>query len=114
MGAQVLQIAYNLALGRAREMALADFGFSVTSVIGNSEARRLLSGGAAFDVFFVGWSGTYDERCEIVSWLKERWPATPVVAIHDRLRAPIPGANVSATHDSPGQWLAAVESACRG
>lgn len=60
---------------RLREMLLLHEGFTVTSVCGNAEARRLLAQEAPFDAFLIGWSTTHDEREAIVHWLKQRWVA---------------------------------------
>ncbi len=80
----------------------------LASAFGNAEARRLLAENAPFDVFVVGWSTTLHERKAMVSWLKQRWRAIPVVAIHDSFQNPIQGADVTATHDTPEQWKVAV------
>jgi hypothetical protein len=97
----------------SREMVLTENGFAVVSALGNREARHALAGEAPFDAFLVSWSTTYEERKAIVIWLKQHWPAIPVVAIHDSFQRPIPGADVTATHDTPEEWLAAVEAAAR-
>jgi DNA-binding NtrC family response regulator len=113
MAARIFQIAYDRSLLRVRELTLVHDGFAVTSAFGNAEARRLLADDAPFDVFLIGWSTTHDERKSIVSWLKRHWPAVPVVAIHDSFEHPIPGADVTATHDTVEEWLAAIEAATR-
>jgi DNA-binding NtrC family response regulator len=113
LAARVFQVAYDQGLLTVREWALSRYGLSVTSAFGNAEARRLLAENAPFDVFVVGWSTTFQERKAIVSWLKQRWPAIPVVAIHDSFQTPIPGADVTTTHDTPEEWIAAVRAATR-
>ena len=111
MGPRVSQIAYDATLMRVRELLLAQNGYSVASACGNAEACRLLAEEAPFDVFFVAWCTTYGERKAIVHWLKERWPAVRVVAIHDSFQRSIPGADVTANHETPAEWLAAVAAA---
>ena len=113
MPARVLQVGYDPGLVRVRELALAQSGFSVVSVLGNPEACRKLAETAPFDVFLIGWSTAYEDRKAIVGWMKERWPKIPVIAIHDTFRSPIPGADIAATHDTPEEWISAVERAAR-
>ena len=113
MAARVFQIAYDRTLLHVREMLLAQCGYTVASACGNSEACQLLATEAPFDAFFVSWSATHDERKAIVLWLKQHWPSVPVVAIHDSFQSPIPGADFIATHDTPQEWLAAIEVATR-
>ena len=110
MTPRVFQVAYDQGLLRVREFTLAEHGFSVSSALGNAEARRLLAENAPFDAFMVGWSATKAERQAIVRWLKQRWPVIPVVAIHDFFQGPILEADATATHDSPEEWISAVKA----
>ena len=110
---RIFQVGYDPMLSRLREMLLLQEGFAVTSVCGNAEARRLLAQEAAFDAFLVGWSTTHAEREAIVLWLKQRWPKIPVVAIQDWFQGAIPGADLTASHNTPEEWLAAVQTATR-
>lgn len=116
MPVRVFQVAYNQQLLRVREMILQQKGFTVHSVIGNSEACRLLGeeafGDSRFDCFIIGWSGSYEEKKSITEWIKQKWPTIPVVAIHDQF-VRIPKADITATHDTPEEWIRAVEAATR-
>lgn len=110
---RIFHIGYDPMLLHLREMLLIQNGFAVTSVCGNAEARRLLAQEAPFDAFLVGWSTTYDQREAIVHWLKQRWPKIPVIAIRDWFQNAIPGADLTATHNTPEEWLVAVQTATR-
>ena len=111
MPQRIFQIAYDLGLLRVREVALAEQGFSVNSALGNTDARRVLAEDAPYDAFLIGWSATSSERKSIVSWLKQRWPAITVIALHDPYQEPTPGADVAATYDTPEGWIGAVKTA---
>jgi DNA-binding NtrC family response regulator len=113
MPGRVFQIAWDQTLLRIREFILRQNGFAVVSVFGAAQAREQLADDAPFDVFMVGWSTSHKDRIAMVAWLKERWPKIPVVAIHDSFQRPIAGADVTATHDTPEEWLAAVVTASR-
>ena len=110
---RIFHVSYDPILLRLREMLLIQKGFAVTSVCGNAEACRLLAEEAPFDAFLVGWSTTHDNREAIVLWLKQRWPKIPVIAICDWFQSAIPGADLTASHNTPEEWLAAVQSATR-
>ena len=113
VAARIFQVAYDRTLLHLRELALREGGYVVASAYGNPDSERLLADEAPFDAFLVGWSTTHDKRKAMVGWLKRRWPAIPVVAIQDSFQAPIPGADINTTHDTPEEWLAAVAIATR-
>ncbi|HKU24764.1 MAG TPA: hypothetical protein VJQ54_04785 [Candidatus Sulfotelmatobacter sp.] len=110
---RIFHVGYDPMLLRLREMLLIQKGFAVTSVCGNAAARRLLEQEAPFDAFLVGWDTANHEREAIVHWLKQHWPKIPLIAIRDWFQNTIPGADLTASHNTPEEWLAAVQTATR-
>jgi DNA-binding NtrC family response regulator len=110
MPTQIFQVAYDQGLLRVREVVLTEHGFSVRSALGNTDARHVLAENAPYDAFLIGWSATSSERKSIVSWLKQRWPTIPVIALHDPYQEPTPGADFTATYDTPAGWISTVKT----
>src|SRR5437764_14196486 len=78
--AHILQVAYYQSLMEARRMMLENLGYDVTCAFGNDQAKVLVSS-KTFDVIVVGFSAKYSLRSQIVRWLKQFAPRTPVVVL---------------------------------
>ena len=86
-------------------------GHSVTSVLGNEQCKGLADQGH-FDVVLVGFSSRVEQRLEIIRWLKQNRPQSPIVALRDRSED-LPFADLAVSAQDPQAWLAAVREACR-
>src|SRR5258707_11164389 len=67
---RIFQIAYNEDLGLRRAELLRSRGYGVISVVGNQEAKLLLSSIQHYGLFIVGHAAPEGTRREIVDWLR--------------------------------------------
>jgi DNA-binding NtrC family response regulator len=107
--ARIFQVAYDASLMRVRAEMLKHAGFEVWSALGNDEARCALEAEANYDLVVVAWSASDSSRGEMVRWLKQRWPAVRVIALHSHLGHPIAEADVNSCSEKPEEWFAAVK-----
>lgn len=105
---RVFQIAYDETLLFTRSEMLRQAGYDVTSVLGNSAAKRALITGEKYSLFIVGRDAPIQTREEMIRWLKEKFPTVQVLALnasHEIL--PVADYNVI---NEPGEWLVAVRT----
>jgi CheY-like chemotaxis protein len=91
-------------------MLLRQAGYSVRSVLGNSAAMQKAKA-TKFDLFIVGHAASASEQLEMIRWLKQRHPRSPVLALR---RSPFSGERVNdadcvANVDDPKEWLQEVQ-----
>ena len=80
MRPHVLQIGYDATLCTVRSLILEHEGFEVQSALGNREGELLLRTGN-YDLALVGWSGSFEERRQMVLTIKRIRPDLPAVAL---------------------------------
>ena len=82
----VFEIGYGDKKGqKARAELLRRFGHKVISVQDNDAAKSALRVIRAVDLFIVGHAAPERARKEMVSWLKENYPAARIVALNPML-----------------------------
>ena len=80
MSLSVLQIAYYPSLLETRRLMLEGDGYTVSSALGNDQGMAIASA-VRFDVIVVGFSAPESVRTDMVRWLKQHIPGTPVVVL---------------------------------
>ena len=80
MATRILQIVYYPALLEVRRILLEQAGYDVTSASNNEQGMSLASADS-FDLIVVGFSADFTVRNELIQWLKQHVPHTPVVAL---------------------------------
>ncbi len=108
---RVFHIAYDASLLRARTAMLDHAGFQVTSVLGNEQARRVLTEQTDFDLVLVGWSADNETRRDIVRWLKQHLPSLRVFSLHTARAQPLAEADFNSCSENPAEWFTAVKKA---
>jgi two-component sensor histidine kinase len=109
----VLQICYQSPVLQARQMLLESDGYAVTSALENKEGTRLAVSGI-YDVILVGFSADYSVRNQMVRWLKEHVPSTPVVVLLAHESEKFPEADCATMSEDPLVWLSAVRQTIMG
>ena len=106
----VLQVAYYPSLLQTRQAMMEADGHAVTSVLGNDQCIALATARELdFDVVLVGFSGKIEQRREIIRWLKQFRPKTPVVALRTQSED-LPDADHAISSEEPQAWLSAVRN----
>lgn len=106
----ILQITYAHEMALAREEILRQWGYRVTTVIGNEMARALLLTAVHFDLFIIGHAAPEPTRNDMVDWLREKFPDVKIVSLnpfHQALRR----ADFNVQINGPESWLPAVARA---
>ena len=110
--AHILQIAYYQSLLEARRMMLENHGYDVTCAFGNDQAKVLVSS-KTFDVIVVGFSAKYSLRSQMVRWLKQFAPRTPIIVLLANEDERFPEADCATLSEDPAVWLATVAGCLR-
>ncbi len=110
MGISILQVAYVPSTLEIRHLVLEEQGCSVTSALGNVQAREIART-TDFDLVVVGFSGTYECRAQIMHWFKQHFPHTPVVALLAHEQETFPNADLVTLSEDPRVWLQAPAAA---
>ncbi|HTW37131.1 MAG TPA: hypothetical protein VMD49_01020 [Steroidobacteraceae bacterium] len=109
---RVLQIAYSLELLTCRSTLLAQSGYQVTSALGNEAAKTLLEEpGRCFDVFVIGRAAPQSVRLEMAQWIRVRFPARRIVALHGDDHQVLGDLRYNANDSRPERWVPAVATA---
>ena len=106
----VFQIAYDEVLLITRAELLAQNGCSVSSALGNEDAKRILANGGDYRVFLLGHAAPRNEREEMAKWLKLNFPRAKVVAVIPDNDPAVTNADLNFTLNGPEAWLAAITS----
>ncbi len=105
----IFHISYYDSLLRTRQALLERDGYSVSSVLGNEQAKSIAPELLPqMDAVLLGFSGDYGQRATILRWLKEHYPAVPVVALQANGAERFPEADYAALAEDPEVWLATV------
>ena len=105
----VCQISYDPQLGGEREGLLRLHGYEVISIFGNEAAEVILSTtNQRCDAFIIGHAASQNRRCEILIWLKQRFPRIPVVVMNGPETEPLSGADYNVSLEEQDTWLAAI------
>ncbi len=107
MAVTILQVAYDPAVLECRRDMLEDRGYFVTSALGNPQAMEIIER-ASFDLIVVGFSAPLTLRSDVVRWLKQHAPRTPVVALLSHEFEAFPNADCATMSEDPAVWLASV------
>jgi DNA-binding response OmpR family regulator len=105
-GERILHVCYDSTLLIDRERLLLARGYDVVTVLGTDGALGLADTGP-FALVVVGDGGPIEDRERAISWLKENFPATPVVALC-RLHEHLTGADYQASTVDRKTWLSFV------
>lgn len=103
----ILQIAYDPALLKVRQIMLEKSGYRVTSALGNDNGIALVQNGQ-FDVVVIGFSTRLSAREHMVRWIKQHAPDVQVVVLLAHEYEKFPDADYSTLSEDPEKWLAAV------
>ena len=110
-GKRVFQIAYDEMLLISRAEILEQRGYEVISVLGNEDARTVLTRGGQYRIFLIGHAAPKAEREEMVRWVKATFPGAKVVALNPKKNGgPIPDADFNFVINGPEGWLAAISN----
>ena len=104
---RIFQIAYNEDLGLRRAELLRSRGYGVISVVGNQEAKLLLSSIQHYGLFIVGHAAPEETRREIVDWLRAEYPRIKILALN-RPNQQILRADYNVRQNGPENWLPIV------
>jgi hypothetical protein len=107
------QVAYDYAKGRTRTHALREQDYEVVTVVGNDAAKLVLDLSPNWSLFIIGEGPANDVRGEMASWLKERFPGVPILALNPPSAPVLDGADYNISHDD-NLWMALVTSAFNG
>jgi hypothetical protein len=107
----VFQIAYDGKLLSTRAGVLRAQGYKVISVLGNETAKAVLGYGREYDLFIIGHAASRKVRVEMVTWLKERYPKAPILALNPPDCVRLDGADYNAKQNGPDAWLPVVTTA---
>jgi len=105
----VAQVVYDPAKGKARTAALRAEGYEVVSAIGNEAAKLVLDLSPSWNLFLIGEGAANGAREEMASWLKERFPRVPILALNPPTALVLEGADYNAVHDD-SRWMRLVAS----
>lgn len=104
---KILNVAYDPALCKTREMLLREAGYKVVTAMGNQAGMKKAKTGK-FDLFIVGHADLR-EQLEMVHWLKENYARKPVLALRRSRYQQLNDADCVADVDDPKEWLQSVE-----
>ena len=108
----VCQVAYDPIKAKARTRTLRANAYEVVTVMGNESAKLVLDLCDGWSAFIVADSASQNVRQEMVSWLKSKFPAIPVVALNPATAPMLPGADYNVRHDAE-LWLPLLAIATR-
>jgi hypothetical protein len=110
---RVFQIAYTDKLSRERADLLRSIGYGVLSVIGNEQAKTLLTmiqmRSEDLSFFMIGHAAPSSTRAEMAAWLRARYPSVRIIALNPPNER-IPIADYNVPHNGP-EWLPIVRNA---
>lgn len=110
-GRTIFQIAYTEMLLITRAELLKGRGYEVVSVLGNDSAKRVLSKPQTeYRIFIVGHAAPVEDRKEIVTWIKTKFPVAKVIALNPPEQDNLAGADFNFVLNGPEGWLGAVAS----
>jgi Icc-related predicted phosphoesterase len=110
-GTAIFQIAYTEMLLITRAELLKARGYEVVSVLGNDDAKRVLSNRQTdYRVFIVGHAASVEDRKEIVTWIKTNFVSAKVIALNPPRQDNLAGADFNFVLNGPEGWLGAVGS----
>ncbi len=104
---RIFQIAYDEDIGLRRAELLRSRGYGVISVVGNQEAKLLLSSIQHYGLFIVGHAAPEETRREIVDWLRAQYPKIKILALNP-LNQQILRADYNVRQNGPENWLPIV------
>ncbi len=105
----IFHISYYDSLLRTRQALLERDGYSVSSVLGNEQAKSIAPELLPqMDAVVLGFSGDYTQRATILHWLKEHYPSVPIVALQANGAERFPEADYATLAEDPEVWLATV------
>lgn len=107
----VFQVAYDEHRLVTRSALLKHNGYEVISVIGNEEAKVVLSSPQHCDLFIVGDTAAEQTRKEMIVWLKAKYPQVHIVALNPQECRQLAGADYNAMLNGPETWLPIVDAA---
>jgi hypothetical protein len=108
---RLFQVAYTRVLGFRRAEELLRHGFRPVTVIGNEQARRVLSvSSERYLLFILGHNALAATREEMVHWIRSRYAGARILALngpHERLSS----ADFNAPVNEPHIWMQQVQLA---
>ena len=104
---RIFQISYDEEAGVRRADLLKNRGYDVVSVLGNKDAKVLLSSIQHYDLFIVGHAAPEETRREIVNWLKAQYPCVRILALNPPNQQVL-SADINVRQNGPENWLPIV------
>ena len=96
----------------SRAELLKAHGFEVLSVLGNQAAKAALASPRGdFLLFIMGHSAVPQARTEMASWLKNKFPKVPILALNPQYQQELTPADYNIILNGPEEWLFIVEAA---
>ena len=84
-------------------------GYSVLSARGSASVNRLNLTTSHVDVVAMGHGATWEERQELINYVRQLLPRVPILALLRMDDAPFTGATFNLRADDPPQWAATVD-----
>ena len=108
----ISQISYDERLGSERAKLLRVAGYEVITIYGNHAARVILSTTVhPCSAFIVGHGAPQETRHEMLVWLKQFFPRTPVLVMNGPGIGPLAGADYNVKLNGPETWLRIIADA---
>ena len=108
---RLFQVAYTRVLGFRRADELLRHGFRPVTVVGNEQARRVLSvSSERYSLFILGHNALAATREEMANWIRSRYAGARILALngpHERLAS----ADFNAPVNEPHIWMQQVRRA---
>jgi len=104
----VVQIAYDEMFRMSRAELLKDYGYEVISVLGNDEAKRVLSKTQRHHLYIVGHAAPIEVRREMARWLKTNFPDAKILALNPPEHTKLTEADYNLAVSESEEWLAII------
>lgn len=108
---QIFQIAYDTHLLDIRAQLLRQWGYHVTSVIGNEAAKAVLRERYACDLFLIGHTAPEYVRLDMVHWLRKHYARTNILALNPPGMKQLGNLQYNALYNAPDVWMPLVAAA---
>jgi CheY-like chemotaxis protein len=81
---RILHVEFDRTLLTTRHVLLETAGFEVVSCFSGMAAREVSTSSARFDLFLLGHATSVQERAELATWIRARFPEIVVVVLRSR------------------------------
>ena len=108
-GDTILHIGYDPVLTELRQQVLERAGYRVSNVLDNNALRERFPSDPV-DAVVIGSGGTYEERMEAATWVRQNMPGVPTLVMCASPDEEFPPGVFSFLPDTARDWLIAVDS----